>query len=282
MHCCGMSPSKPTDNAQCTPTVQTSHIQIESPGKTFVRHQRLKYTMSGDGKYKVVSKKNDDDNEVKRGLTEYEASIKIGKFFRVKEKLRFLARKKKNTQEWWKTSNGGTKRKSNEETETSEKKSKVESCLETISISMSEVENRKSALTKRNVQKAQKMKQTKAEKALRQVRKDLNDLEKKHNEMRRKYEKEIKKLNARLKSISSSSKKDAGKKMHTKNSLAAVFTSSEANAIKTQFESLTGLCVEPDQKSPHKLQCTVLNRTSCYITHTHTHTHINHSLSDKT
>ena len=62
-----------------------------------MRHQRLKYTMSGDGKYKVVSKKNDDDNEVKRGLTEYEASIKIGKFFRVKEKLRFLARKKKNT-----------------------------------------------------------------------------------------------------------------------------------------------------------------------------------------
>ena len=185
--------------------------------------------------------------------------------------LRRSARKKKSTQEWWKTSNGGTKRKSSTETETSEKKSKVESCLETISISMSEVENRKSVLTKRNVQKAQKMKQTKAEKALRQVRKDLNDLEKKHNDMRRKYEKEIKKLNARLKSISSSSKKDAGKKMHTKNSLAAVFTSSEANAIKTQFESLTGLCVEPDQKSPHKLQCTVLNRTSCYITHTHTH-----------
>ena len=174
--------------------------------------------------------------------------------------LRRSARKKKSTQEWWKTSNGGTKRKSSTETETSEKKSKVESCLETISISMSEVENRKSVLTKRNVQKAQKMKQTKAEKALRQVRKDLNDLEKKHNDMRRKYEKEIKKLNARLKSISSSSKKDAGKKMHTKNSLAAVFTSSEANAIKTQFESLTGLCVEPDQKSPHKLQCTVLNR----------------------
>ena len=103
------------------------------------------------------------------------------------------------------------------------------------------------------------MKQTKAESALRQARKDLNDLEKKHNEMRRKYEKEIKKLNAKLKSISSSSKQDAGK-MHTKNSLAAVFTSSEVNAIKTQFESLTGLCVEPDQKSPHKLQCTVLNR----------------------
>ena len=174
--------------------------------------------------------------------------------------LRRSARKKKNTQEWWKTSSGGTKRKSNENTETSEKKSKVESCLETISISMNEAENRKSVLTKRNVKKAQKMKQTKAESALRQARKDLNDLEKKHNEMRRKYEKEIKKLNARLKSISSSSKQDAGKKMHTKNSLAAVFTSSEVNAIKTQFESLTGLCVEPDQKSPHKLQCTVLNR----------------------
>jgi hypothetical protein len=173
--------------------------------------------------------------------------------------LRRSARKKKNTQEWWKTSNGGTKRKSNEETETSEKKSKVESCLETISISMNEAENRKSVLTKRNVKKAQKMKQTKAESALRQAIKDLNDLEKKHNEMRRKYEKEIKKLNAKLKSISSSSKQDAGK-MHTKNSLAAVFTSSEVNAIKTQFESLTGLCVEPDQKSPHKLQCTVLNR----------------------
>ena len=173
--------------------------------------------------------------------------------------LRRSARKKKNTQEWWKTSNGGTKRKSNENTETSEKKSKVESCLETISISMNEAENRKSVLTKRNVKKAQKMKQTKAESALRQARKDLNDLEKKHNEMRRKYEKEIKKLNAKLKSISSSSKQDAGK-MHTKNSLAAVFTSSEVNAIKTQFESLTGLCVEPDQKSPHKLQCTVLNR----------------------
>ena len=174
--------------------------------------------------------------------------------------LRRSARKKKNTQEWWKTSSGGTKRKSNENTETSEKKSKVESCLETISISMNEAENRKSVLTKRNVKKAQKMKQTKAESALRQARKDLNDLEKKHNEMRRKYEKEIKKLNAKLKSISSSSKQDAGKKMHTKNSLAAVFTSSEVNAIKTQFESLTGLCVEPDQKSPHKLQCTVLNR----------------------
>ena len=173
--------------------------------------------------------------------------------------LRRSARKKKNTQEWWKTSSGGTKRKSNEKTETSEKKSKVESCLETISISMNEAENRKSVLTKRNVKKAQKMKQTKAESALRQARKDLNDLEKKHNEMRRKYEKEIKKLNAKLKSISSSSKQDAGK-MHTKNSLAAVFTSSEVNTIKTQFESLTGLCVEPDQKSPHKLQCTVLNR----------------------
>ena len=36
------------------------------------------------------------------------------------------------------------------------------------------------------------MKQTKAESALRQARKDLNDLEKKHNEMRRKYEKESK------------------------------------------------------------------------------------------
>eukprot|EP00944_MAST-04C_sp_MAST-4C-sp1_P010441 g10441.t1 len=53
--------------------------------------------MSGDEKYKVVSKENDEDDAVKRGLTEYEASIKIGKFFRVKEKLRFLARKKKNT-----------------------------------------------------------------------------------------------------------------------------------------------------------------------------------------
>ena len=53
--------------------------------------------MSGDEKYKVVSKENDEDDEVKRGLTEYEASIKIGKFFRVKEKLRFLVRKKKNT-----------------------------------------------------------------------------------------------------------------------------------------------------------------------------------------
>ena len=37
--------------------------------------------MSGDEKYKVVSKENDEDDAVKRGLTEYEASIKIGKFF---------------------------------------------------------------------------------------------------------------------------------------------------------------------------------------------------------
>ena len=149
------------------------------------------------------------------------------------------------------------KRKSNEETETSEK-SKVESCLETISISMNEAENRKSVLTKRNVKKAQKMKQTKAESALRQARKDLNDLEKKHNEMRRKYEKEIKKLNAKLKSISSSSKQDAGKCIPK--IVWQLYLRPEVNAIKTQFESLTGLCVEPDQNSPHKLQCTVLNR----------------------
>jgi hypothetical protein len=37
------------------------------------------------------------DEKAKRALTEYEASIKIGKFFRVKERLRVIARKKKTT-----------------------------------------------------------------------------------------------------------------------------------------------------------------------------------------
>lgn len=173
--------------------------------------------------------------------------------------VRRSGRKKKKVQEWWKTSNDvvGKKRKSTE-TEKSEKKSKVASCLETISISMNEVENLKSAAMKKNVKKAQKMKEAKAESALKQAKKDLNALEKKHNEMRKKYEKEIKKLNAKLRSVSSS-KKDAGK-MHTKNNLTSLFTSSEVNAIKAQFESLTGLRVEPDRESSHKLQCTVLNR----------------------
>ena len=49
----------------------------------------------------MPSKKQDPfhpkTDKEKRELTEYEASIKIGKFFRVKERLRVLARKKKNT-----------------------------------------------------------------------------------------------------------------------------------------------------------------------------------------
>ena len=37
------------------------------------------------------------DEKAKRALSEYEAFYKIGKFFRVKERLRVIARKKKTT-----------------------------------------------------------------------------------------------------------------------------------------------------------------------------------------
>ena len=56
--------------------------------------------MSGDEKYKVVSKENDEDDAVKRGLTEYEASIKIGKFL-CKGETEVSREKKEKIQQGW-------------------------------------------------------------------------------------------------------------------------------------------------------------------------------------